>query len=107
MIYKDQLLEGVGSDVIITDFKVSFKGIVLKFDIVESTGFNVNGNTLNLTANFNIDQFINAVHQVDLTLATNGNQDGLIAVNTNDKDGNKELVDLMKENIKASADLIR
>lgn len=77
------------------------------FDVAESTGFTINGNYLNIIVNFNVDQFINAIHEVDLSNAIDGNGDGMIEINTNDNDGNKELVDLIKDNIKASADLIR
>lgn len=76
------------------------------FDIGKSTGIVVNDNVVNLTVNFTINQFLNSHTIIDLSQAVDGNEDGLIEINTNDPDGNKEIVDALKENIKISADLL-
>ena len=75
-------------------------------DVGRSTGVSVLDNQVSLTVVFTIDQFLESLHVIDLTTAVDGNQDGLIQINTNDPDGNKEIADLLKENIKASADLM-
>lgn len=75
-------------------------------DIGRNTGVIVNNNEVNLVINFTIEQFLNASVAVDLSTAVDGNQDGLIEINTNDPDGNKALADDLKENIKAAADIL-
>ena len=75
-------------------------------DIGRSTGVVVQDNQISLTVVFTIDQFMESLHQIDLTSAVDGNQDGLIEINTNDSDGNKEIADMLKENIKEAADLM-
>lgn len=75
-------------------------------DVGRSRGVQVQDNQVNLTIVFNIDQFLESLHLIDLTLAVDGNSDGLIEINTNDPDGNKDIADLLKENIKEAADLM-
>ena len=75
-------------------------------DVGRSTGVIVQDNEVSLTVQFNIDQFLNSLNIIDLTTAVDGNQDGLIEINTNDPDGNKDIADLLKENIKEAADLM-
>lgn len=76
------------------------------FDIKKSTGIVVNDNEVNLTVNFTVSKFLNSHTIIDLSQAVDGNEDGLIEINTNDPDGNKEIADALKENIKMSADLL-
>lgn len=75
-------------------------------DVGRSTGVVVDGNQVNLTVVFTIDQFLNSLVQIDLTQAVDGNEDGVIEINTNDDDGNKDIADALKENIKAAADIL-
>lgn len=75
-------------------------------DVGRSTGVVVLNNNVSITVNFQIDQFLNSLHNIDLTQAKDGNGDGLIEINPNDDDGNKEIADLLKENIKMAADLL-
>lgn len=75
-------------------------------DVGRSTGVIVQDNVVSLTVTFSIDQFLSSLHTIDLTTAVDGNQDGLIEINTNDPDGNKEIADLLKDNIKEAADLM-
>ena len=75
-------------------------------DVGSSTWIVVNNNQVNITVSFQIDQFFNSIHQIDISEAVDGNEDGIIEINTNDPDGNKELADLLKENIKAAADIL-
>ena len=53
-----------------------------------------------------VDQFLNSLHEIDLSQAVDGNGDGLIEIHPNDPDGNKEIAELLKENIKEAADLL-
>ena len=76
-------------------------------DVGKNTGVVVAGNEIDLTVNFTVSQFMNSLHKIDLSKADDRNQDGLIEINTNDPDGNKEIADLLKENIKLAADLIK
>ncbi len=75
-------------------------------DVGRSAGIVVENNTVNLIVSFNIDQLLSSLHQIDISEAVDGNEDGLIEINTNDPDGNKEIADLLKENIKVAADLL-
>ena len=75
-------------------------------DVGRSTGVVVLDNEVSLTVNFTIDQFLNSLHQIDLTQAVDGNQDGLIEIHPNDPDGNKDIADDLKDNIKEAADLM-
>jgi len=77
------------------------------FDVGRTTGVIVQDNTINLTVEFSIDQFLSSLNPVDLATAVDGNQDGLIEIGTNDPDGNNDLADLIKDNIKEAADLIK
>jgi hypothetical protein len=75
-------------------------------DIEKSGGFVIGEGELALTIDFSLSQFLNSEHQIDLSEATDGNEDGLIEINPNDPDGNKDIADDLKDNIKAAADLL-
>ena len=77
------------------------------FDVGRTTGVIVQDNEINLAVEFSIDQFLSSLNPVDLSTAVDGNQDGLIEIGTNDPDGNNDLADLIKDNIKEAADLIK
>jgi len=76
-------------------------------DLENSAGIIVSGGIANVDVTFDIDQFLSSLHQIDLTLATDGDEDGLIEINPDDDDGNGDIADLLKENIKMAADLIK
>lgn len=76
-------------------------------DIENSAGISVMGNTVNVVVTFDIDMFLSSLHQIDLSLATDGDEDGLIEINPDNDDGNGNIADLLKENIKMAADLIK
>ncbi len=71
-----------------------------------SGGIVVKENVVDLVVEFSIDQFLDSVVQIDLSNAEDRNQDGLIEINPNDEDGNKEIAEDLKTNIKATADLL-
>ncbi|MBT8236078.1 MAG: hypothetical protein KJO04_07790, partial [Bacteroidia bacterium] len=75
-------------------------------DVGRSTGVEVIDGTVNFTVTFDISQFLSSFNEIDLSTATDNNQDGLIEIYPNDEDGNREMADLLKENIKATADII-
>ena len=77
------------------------------FDVGRTTGVIVQDNEVGLTIEFSIDQFLSSLNTVDLSTAVDGNQDGLIEIGTNDPDGNNDFADLIKDNIKEAADLIK
>lgn len=76
-------------------------------DVGKSTGIIVNNNEVDLTINFTVSQFLNSNTDIDLSKAVDGNNDGLIEINPNDPDGNKEIAHDLKENIKMAADLLK
>lgn len=77
------------------------------FDIENSSGFVVSGNTIDVVVNFSIDAFLNSVHTIDFSTAQDNDNDGLIEINPDDDDDNGTIADQFKENIKMAADLIK
>lgn len=75
-------------------------------DVGRSTGVLVQGNTVNFTVQFNTSQFLSSLNQIDLSQATDNNNDGLIEIFPNDEDGNQDIADALKDNIKMAADLL-
>ena len=77
------------------------------FDIENSDEITVADNLVSVVVRFNIDHLLTSVHNIDLSQAVDENQDGTIEINPDDGDGNKEIADQIKENIKMAADLIK
>lgn len=77
------------------------------FDIENLGGIVVSGNTVEISVKFVMDQFLSSLYTIDLSLATDEDQDNLIEINPDDDDSNGEIADKLKENIKAAADLIK
>ncbi|WP_372944777.1 hypothetical protein [Muriicola sp.] len=75
-------------------------------DVGRSTGVQVVDGIVSFTVTFDIDQFLSSFNEIDLSLATDNNQDGIIEIFPNDEDGNRDIADSLKENIKATADII-
>lgn len=75
-------------------------------DVGRNTGVQVVDGTVNFTVTFNMEQFLSSFNEIDLSLATDNNQDGVIEIYPNDEDGNQDIADKLKENIKATADII-
>ncbi|WP_445384374.1 hypothetical protein ACT6NV_10335 [Robiginitalea sp. IMCC44478] len=75
-------------------------------DVGRSTGVEVIDGVVNFTVTFNMSQFLSSLNQIDLHAATDENQDGLIEIYPNDMDGNQDIADALKDNIKATADII-
>lgn len=59
-------------------------------------------NSATLVFNFNLD---NVLANVDLSVATDGNNDGIIEISPTDNDGNNALANLIKDEINDSTDL--
>lgn len=75
-------------------------------DVGRSTGVLVQDGLINFTVQFDISQFLSSLNQIDLSLATDFNNDGLIEIHPNDEDGNQDIADALKDNIKMAADLM-
>ena len=75
-------------------------------DVGRSTGVQVAGGMVDFTVEFDISQFLSSLTTIDLHQAVDGNQDGLIEIFPNDQDGNQDIADALKDNIKETADLI-
>ncbi|WP_420319772.1 DUF4382 domain-containing protein [Flagellimonas sp.] len=75
-------------------------------DVGRSTGVQVSGGVINFTVEFNMAQFLSSLKQIDLSLAVDGNENGVIEIFPNDQDGNQEIAKDLKDNIKETADLI-
>ena len=77
------------------------------FDIENLGGIVVSGNTVEISVKFVMDQFLSSLNTIDLSLATDENQNNLIEINPDDDDSNGSIADDLKENIKEAADLIK
>ena len=77
------------------------------FDVENTEGIIVADNMVSVVVRFNMDHLLSSVHTIDLAQAIDENQDGTIEINPDDGDGNKEIADQLKENIKMAADLIK
>ena len=77
------------------------------FDVENTEGITVADNMVSVVVRFNIDHLLSSVHNIDLSQAVDGNQNGTIEINPNDADGNKEIAEQLKESIKMAADLIK
>lgn len=77
------------------------------FDIENSGGIVVAKNNVEVSVQFTIDQFLNALHTIDLSEAVDEDKNGLIEINPDDNDGNGDIADKLKDNIKEAADLIK
>lgn len=75
-------------------------------DVGRETGVEVTDGTVNFTVSFDISQFLSSLNDIDLSQASDGNENGLIEIFPNDEDGNRDLADALKENIKETADVI-
>lgn len=75
-------------------------------DVGRSTGVKVVGSMANFTVEFDISQFLSSLKQIDLSQALDGNENGIIEIFPNDEDGNQDIADDLKDNIKETADLI-
>jgi len=75
-------------------------------DLGKSTGVRVQNGSINFTVQFDVSQFLSSLHQIDLSQATDANDNGMIEIFPNDQDGNQDIAKDLKENIKATADLI-
>lgn len=75
-------------------------------DIGRSTGVVVDENGVSLSVTFTIDQFLNSSESIDLSQAADNDGDGVIEINPDDDDDNKDFADALKDNIKAAADLM-
>jgi len=75
-------------------------------DVGRNTGVMVENGTVNFTVQFDISQFLSSLNQIDLSLAKDSNDDGLIEIYPNDEDGNQDIADALKDNIKMAADLL-
>lgn len=63
----------------------------------------VDSNASTVVITFNLDLLIDSI---DFSSATDGNDDGLIEIYSNDPDGNNALAELIKESLKDNIDLI-
>jgi hypothetical protein len=77
------------------------------FDIQNTGGIVVSENKVDVIVQFNMDQFLNSLHTIDLSTATDGDNDNLIEINPDNTDNNIEISNKLKENIKEAADLIK
>ncbi|NKI28229.1 hypothetical protein HCG49_16875 [Arenibacter sp. 6A1] len=80
------------------DIEVDFEDPKMDLVIVE--------NQQSLTIQFDMTQLLNGVGGVDLSQATDGNQDGIIEISPEDKDGNNEIAAQLKEKLKDIIDLL-
>lgn len=79
--------------------------IELEFEDGSSNGVIFNDEN-GIIINFDLSAVLNATPTVDLSLAVDGNGDGIIEISPKDEDGNRALAEAMKQAIKAQIDLL-
>jgi len=77
------------------------------FDVENTGGIVIAGDDVDVDVQFVMDQFLNSLHTIDLATAVDADENGLIEINPDDDDGNGDIADKLKENIKEAADLIK
>lgn len=77
------------------------------FDIENSGGITVTEGTTDIAISFKMDDFLNSLHTIDLSIATDDDKDGTIEINPDNDDKNGDIADKLKENIKEAADLVK
>lgn len=79
----------------------------VEVDFEEATqNITITGGTESIVINFDLTQIFNSAFGVDLSAATDNNQDGLIEISPVDEDGNNDLAQALKEAIKMHIDLL-
>lgn len=71
-----------------------------------SLDITIENNTEGITINFDFGSLLNGANGIDLGLATDGNEDGLIEISPNDPDGNNELAEALRNLIREYMDLL-
>lgn len=66
----------------------------------------VSQNSQGIVIDFDLGQILDSVNGVDLTLATDGNQDGTIEISPEDSDGNNALAEAIRNKIKEYVNLL-
>lgn len=66
----------------------------------------VTQNAQGIVIDFDLGQILDSVNGVDLTLATDGNQDGTIEISPEDPDGNNALAEALRNKIKEHVNLL-
>ncbi|HLW31162.1 MAG TPA: hypothetical protein VKX40_02795 [Aequorivita sp.] len=79
--------------------------IELEFEDGSSNGI-ISNDENGIVINFDLSAVLNATPTVDLSLAVDGNGDGIIEISPKDEDGNRALAEAMKQAIKAQIDLL-
>lgn len=74
----------------------------------EDTQFDISvtQNSQGIVIDFDLGQILDSVNGVDLTLATDGNQDGTIEISPEDSDGNNALAEAIRNKIKEYVNLL-
>lgn len=76
-------------------------------DVENESGILVADGQVHVTVLFHMDQFLTALHSIDLAQASDSDGDGHIEINPDDDDDNGWIADQLKVNIKYAADLIK
>jgi hypothetical protein len=80
------------------EFEIDFEDV--------NRNIELRGQSLDVVINFNLGLIFDSVNGVDISGATDGNGDGVIEISPDDKDGNQELADYLKDAIEDATDLI-
>ena len=77
------------------------------FDVENSGGIVVSAGLVNITVKFDVAGLLASKHAIDFSLAKDENENGTIEINPDNDDDNGDIADLLKQNIKEAADLIK
>ena len=71
-----------------------------------SLDITIDGGTEGIVINFDFGSLLNGANGIDLSLAADGNEDGLIEISPIDPDGNNQLAEALRDLIKDYMDLL-
>ncbi len=102
---KSMLMEGTINDIPFVFWHDFEEEIEIEFD--DDGAYTVINNDENgILINFDLYAVLNGTPSVDLSLATDGNGDGIIEISPSDTDGNQALAEALKQAIKQQIDIL-
>ncbi|MBT8320541.1 MAG: hypothetical protein KJO90_02600 [Eudoraea sp.] len=99
------LIEGTVNDIPFIYWDIFEDEVEVDFEEPEFD-ISIRNNTEGITIEFDLSQIFDVVSGIDLSQATDGNEDGTIEISPQDPDGNNALAEQIRETIKTAIDLL-
>jgi hypothetical protein len=102
---KSVLIEGTINDIPFVYWDDFEDEVEVDFEDAEFD-ISISNNTEGITIEFDLSQIFDVVSGIDLSQATDGNEDGTIEISPQDPDGNNALAQQIRERLKTAIDLL-